>query len=161
MLGFGRTLIVLFSAVLLLCISLPVAASAASLSGPPQGVAASPLKAPVYIHFHPKTVSSFPGGTVTVTAVVKNTGTHDYVATGCNFWYRLGTSGPWTKGSVCLNPADFPHTFPANSKMSFSVTQKVSLTFPPGVYEWKISLIGTYNGVTEKSHTGMIMATIT
>lgn len=117
--------------------------------------------APVSIHFKLKATSGFQGGSVTVSATVKNTGGFDFVATSCNLWYRLGTSGAWTKAGVCLNPSDFPFTFPASSNTKFSASQSVSQTFPTGTYQWKIQLLGTYNGIISKSHSGKITVTIT
>jgi hypothetical protein len=145
-----------------LSISVPAAASAAvPVAHPQKLVFSSTSIAPVYIHFKPKSASGVQGGTVTVGAVVKNNGSFDFVATSCILWYRLGTSGAWTKAGVCLNPADFPFTFPAHSKTTFSASQTVAMNFPTGVYEWKIVAVGTYHGATEKSHAGKLKVTIT
>ena len=118
-------------------------------------------KAPVSIHFKPKSVSGVQGGSVTVHATVKNAGAFDFVATGCELWYRLGTSGGWSKAGVCLKQSDFPITFSADSKTRFSATQSISQTFPTGVYQWKIELVGTYNGAASVSHPGTLTVTIT
>lgn len=129
----------------------------------PQSAQIAPAiaKAPLYIHFKPKDVTGTQGGSVTVNAVVKNRGTFAFIATSCILWYRLGSSGAWTKARTCLSSGDFPVTFPAGSTTKFSATQRVSLTFPTGVYEWKIVAIGTYNGVSSESHTGKLVVTIT
>jgi hypothetical protein len=162
MLGLGRVIGVLFAASVLLGISLAVGASATPISGVHPGVTASSLTtAPVYIHFKPKSVTAPQGGKVTIKGVVENKGGFSFVATSCILWFRLGTSGSWTRAGVCLNPTDFPVTFAAHSNTSASETQKVSKTFPTGVYEWKIELIGTYHGANEKSHLGKLKVTIT
>ena len=165
----SRTIAVLSAALLLALAVVPTVFAVSSL----QSAAPTPIsatqgsigpntgKAPVYVHFKPRDVSGVQGGTVTVHATVKNKGSFDYVATSCTLWYRLGTSGAWTKAGVCLNPSDFPVTFAAGSTAHFSTSQKVSDTFPTGTYEWKIELHGTYNGVAMNSHLGKLIVTIT
>jgi hypothetical protein len=118
-------------------------------------------KAPVYIHFKPKDATGTQGGSVTVGVVVKNSGTFAFTATSCILWYRLGTSGAWTKAGTCLTSGDFPITFNAGTESKFGATQSISSKFPTGVYEWKIVLIGTYNGLSSESHTGKLTVTIT
>ena len=162
MLGRSKVAGLLFVAGLAMCFLLPATAAAAALPAAPLGApSASSSLAPVTIHFKPKDVTGSQGGTVTIVGVVKDKGSFAYTATGCTLWYRMGSSGSWTKAGVCLNSADFPITFDAHSKTTFKSTQKVSPTFPTGVYEWKIQLVGTYDGITEKSHTGMLEVTIT
>jgi hypothetical protein len=117
--------------------------------------------APVFIHFKPKSVTGTQGGGVTVHALVNNSGAHTFDALSCNLWYRLGSSGAWTKAGVCLSSSAFPHAFPAHTVSNFTVSQHVSMTFPTGLYEWKIQLLGTYHGTAEKSHPGTIKVTIT
>jgi len=153
---------VLVSLIALLGVAAVASASSATSAGAlPGSPAAASALAPVYIHFSPKSTSSAPGGTVHITAVVNDKGSHSYVATSCILWYRIGTSGSWTKAGSCLKPSDFPHTFSAHSKTKFAFSQHVSKTFPAGTYEWKIVAVGTYNGVTEDSHAGYLTVTIT
>jgi hypothetical protein len=116
--------------------------------------------APVYIHFKPRSVVGYQGGTVTVTGVVWNNGSSPYTATSCILWYRLGTSGTWTKAGSCLSSALFPHTFSAHSKTKVSGSQKVASNFPTGTYQWKIQLVGTYNNHAADSHPGKLSVTI-
>ncbi|HEV2317563.1 MAG TPA: hypothetical protein VGV89_08335 [Thermoplasmata archaeon] len=120
-----------------------------------------PKYAPVYIHFKPRNATGTPGGSVTVTGIVWNNGSYAYTATGCTLWYRLGSSGTWTKAAACLTSSLFPHTFASHSKTRFSGSQKVASNFPTGVYEWKIQGTGTYNSHTLDSHPGILKVTIT
>jgi hypothetical protein len=130
-------------------------------SGPIMTPSGSAGSVPVSIHFKPHMASGVQGGTVTVHAVVHDNGSFAFVAKSCILWYRIGTTGAWTKAVGCLNPSAFPHTFSAHSKSKFSDTQKVSMTFPTGTYQWKIELVGTYNGHAAHSHTGILSVTIT
>jgi hypothetical protein len=158
-----RGAIVFLSLMLLaLGLAVPAVGMSPSSSGVHQGnVAFAHALAPVYIHFKSKHLTGQQGGTVSGSAIVKDSGSYAFTATSCQLWYRTGTSGAWTKSGSCLSPSVFPHTFNAHSKTKFSGSQKVSSTFPTGTYEWKFALIGTYNGVTEESHSGVLTVTIT
>ncbi|MCI4368648.1 MAG: hypothetical protein L3K09_03700 [Thermoplasmata archaeon] len=158
----GRAVVGLSLIALVVGLAAPVSASLGAGSGAHAAVATPALvKAPVYIHFSPKNASGAQGGSVSATAVIKNTGSHTFTATSCKLWYRLGTSGAWTKAASCLTSAYFPSSFAAHKTTKVSGTQAISLTFPTGTYGWKLVLIGTYNGVSEQSHPGILTVTIT
>jgi len=158
----GLVLGVLASLIALVSVSSIAGASApAPLAGVPVAPSASSSLAPVVIHFTPKSISGAPGTTIRIAAFVKDKGAYNFVATSCILWIRLGTSGAWTKSGTCLKSSDFPHTFSAHSKTKFSASAKIGKTAPAGTYEWKIELVGTYNGVTEDSHSGTFTLTIT
>jgi hypothetical protein len=153
-------------AVLALVLGLAVPAAAAvppaSGAGVPAGLLShAPATAPVFVHFKPKSISAAQNTTITLSAVVKDNGTRSYTATACKLWYRHGTSGAWTLSSSCLSSSYFPHTFSAHSKTKFSGHQHVSATFPTGTYQWKLELLGTYHGVSEPSHSGILTVAIT
>ena len=157
-----RGFVALALAALVIGLAVPAAASGLVPSeNYATSVAHAVKTAPVSIHFKPKSITAAPGSTVTVRASVHNTGSFAFVATSCELWYRIGGSGSWIHAASCLKASDFPHTFSAHSKQKFSGSEKVSLTFPAGVYQWKILVVGTYNGVTEDSHSGTISVTIT
>jgi hypothetical protein len=139
----------------------PVTASPTGSVAHRAGVTNTLVTAPIYVHFKPKQATAPQGGTVTIHAVVKDTGGHSFIATSCKLWFRYGTSGTWSLLNSCLSSSSFPHTFAAHSKSKFHSTNHVSATFPTGTYQWKIVLIGTFNGVSEQSHPGILSVTIT
>jgi hypothetical protein len=137
-----------------------VASTAVPVQASSNLVFSSTSLAPVYIHFKPKHAYGIEGGSVTVTGIAKNNGSFAFTATKCILWYRLGTSGAWTQAGVCFNPADFPITFPAHSKTTYTATQQVASNFGTGTFQWKIEAIGTYDGAAAKSHAGKLTVTI-
>jgi hypothetical protein len=156
------SLVFVFS--ILLMSLLPLAASAAAQSGSVQRNSSSSLfLAPVYGHFKPKSITvSCTSCEVTVTALVKNNGTFNFVATSCELWYRYDTtSGPWTKAVTCLTSTDFPVTFAAHSKTTFTGHQNIGSNPNAGTYQWKIVGIGTYNNKSSKTHAAKITVIVT
>jgi hypothetical protein len=129
----------------------------------PGPAGASPLlnsiTAPVYISFPTSAFIGHPGGHVVVSGNVTNKGTLKFVASSCDFWYRTG-GGAWTKGSNCFK-GYFPLTFDPGTVFTVHVAQKVSSTFPTGIYQWKIVLFGKYGKSAEQSHDGLLTVDIT
>jgi hypothetical protein len=158
----GKAILLLPLLALVIGLAVPAAAASTAPSGTSSAsLATTHTMAPVFVHFTAKHLSGVPGGTVSGTVTVKNNGGYAFDATSCILWFRAGTSGSWTKSGGCLSPSAFPVTFNAHSKTKFSGTQHVSATFPTGTCEWKFALVGGYNGVTDRSHSGTVSVTIT
>lgn len=161
-LGLGVAVLSIAVLLVALATAAPAAASGSPSSEVPSAVAAHAASlAPVFVHFKPNHVSAAQGGTVSFTAIVHDNGTHSYTATSCKLWFRYGSSGAWTLLHKCLSPSYFPANFTAHSKTKFTASVHVSSTFPTGTYQWKLVLLGTYHGVSESSHPGILSVTIT
>jgi hypothetical protein len=105
--------------------------------------------APVYIHFKPKTITiSCTNCDIKITAIAKNKGNFSATATSCEFW----VDGVKQKGCP-LPSSDFPFTLAGGAKVTVSWSQHIG-NLPTGTYKWKIIFLGTYNGVSAKSHAG-------
>lgn len=112
-----------------------------------QSVAASSSvpTAPVYVHFKPKSVKiSCIDCSIKITVIAKNKGSSSAEATSCQYWFD-GTLEP---GCPLSN---LPITIAPNAKETFSWTQKIG-NLTAGTYSWKFVFLGTYNGVSSKSH---------
>lgn len=145
-------------------LALTASAVAASPTPPVERTAQVPQTyhlEPVYLTFSPRNVTGVPGGSVTVHGAVQNNGSYAFNASKCYLWYRVGTSGNWTLEPSCFSSATWPISFGAHSKHVYTFSQKVSPSFPAGLYEWKVDLWGTYHGLRAYSHVGDLSVKIT
>jgi hypothetical protein len=141
-------------ATLLIAIALPTISSATTSSYPTE---------PLYITFSPNPLYAHPGTTPGVLIEGTNKGTQTFTVTSCFLYFRLGTSGPWTKIKTCFSSqAHFPYVIKPGSTDQALIFGKVDTKFPAITLQYMLIAFGKYgNTFPVYSHPGILTVHIT